>query len=253
MSTASPVIQLNTVTKTFGTASRGTTALEDVSLEVRRGEFVCVVGPSGCGKSTLFNLITGLDKPTRGTIQAQGRIGLMFQEAALFPWLSVRKNIAFGLTIRKKHSKENPKERPEVIHERVDALLQKIRLEQFAENYPHELSGGMRQRVALARTLILQPDILLMDEPFSALDAQTREALHEQLQQLWQETRPTILFVTHDIREACFLADRIVVLSARPGRVQKVFTNTAARPREYFDPQLDILGHEIKSLLTSSV
>lgn len=167
----------------------------------------------------------------------------MFQESALFPWLTVTQNIAFGLKICKIDQTAR--------QARIEHYLDKIQLQQFAHNYPHELSGGMRQRVALARTLILQPDIVLMDEPFSALDAQTRESLHEQLQQLWQETKTTIVFVTHDIREACFLGNRIVALSTRPGRIKEVFMNEVAHPRDYFDPQLEVLSKRVKAVLTN--
>lgn len=240
-----PAIQLNNLSKVFSTKRGTTPALVDIQLTIQPGEFVCLVGPSGCGKSTLFNLIAGLDKPTSGTITTHGQVGLMFQEAALFPWLNVTQNIGFGLKIRKTPTATQA--------EKIQRYLDKIQLQQFAQNYPHELSGGMRQRVALARTLILEPEIMLMDEPFSALDAQTRETLHEQLQQLWQETKTTIVFVTHDIREACFLGGRIVALSARPGKIKEIITNDIPRPRDYFDPALEVLSKRVKQVLAQSV
>ena len=234
-----PAIQLDHISKQFTAGS--TPAVADISFTVEAGEFVCVVGPSGCGKSTLFNLIAGLDKPTSGSITTTGKIGFMFQESALFPWLTVERNVAFGLRVAKQDNI--------AIEHKVTDLLELVQLKRWAKSYPHELSGGMRQRVALARTLALDPDIILMDEPFSALDAQTREDLHEQLQQLWQATKKTIVFITHDIREACFLSDRVIAMKGRPGAVVKMLENRVARPRSYFDPQLDALALHIKQLL----
>lgn len=244
MNPSSAALQLNKVTKQFGRKANQL-ALRPISLTIQPGEFVCVVGPSGCGKSTLFNLIAKLDKPTSGTVEVNGKLGFMFQEAALFPWLSVERNVGFGLRI----AGVNNTERQQRIHQ----ALADVRLTDWAGHYPHELSGGMRQRVALARTLVMDPDIILMDEPFSALDAQTRENLHEYLQILWAKNKKTVVFVTHDIREACFLADRIVVLSKGPGEVLDILTNQVPRPRDYFDARLDDIAKQVRTLLTDPI
>ncbi|MDB5083111.1 MAG: transporter, ATPase subunit [Chloroflexi bacterium] len=206
------------------------TALDNINLEVTPGEFVCLVGPSGCGKSTILNLVAGLEEPDSGKILINGQpvTGphpdrlLLFQEPALFPWLDVIGNIEFGL----KSVGINGKER----RERALEYLAKVHLHKFAKFRVHQLSGGMRQRVAIARALAINPQVLLMDEPFSALDAQTRDILHTELQQLWTETGKTILFVTHNVREAVTLGDRIVLFTYRPGRIKAEFS-TAHLPR----------------------
>lgn len=248
MNPSLPALELQQVSKIFTSkpsqAETAQSALREITFTVQSGEFVCVVGPSGCGKSTLFNLIAQLDRPTSGHITTQGKLGFMFQESALFPWLTAAQNVGFGLRIQRTDQA--------AIDQRVQQCLVDVQLEQWANHYPHELSGGMRQRVALARTLILEPDIVLMDEPFSALDAQTRENLHEHLQTLWQRTKKTVLFVTHDIREACFLADRIIVLTPRPGRILDILENMLPRPRDYFDSQLDELAKHIRQMLDES-
>lgn len=225
-------LKLAGVTKTFATKNRSLSVLEDINLEVDQGEFVCLVGPSGCGKSTLLNLIAGLEKPDRGEIFANGSMVrnagtdrvLIFQEPALFPWLNVIKNVEFGLKMigvpREKRS------------EVAFQFLKMVHLSRFHSAYVHELSGGMKQRVALARALALNPEVLLMDEPFASLDAQTRDLLHEELQEIWSTTGKTILFVTHNVREAVCLGDRVLVLSCRPGRIKKEFSIELGRPRD---------------------
>ena len=184
-------------------------ALENINLEVLPGEFLCIVGPSGCGKSTLLHLIAGLDRPSTGEIWIDGRKVLepgpdrilLFQELGLFPWLTARENVEFGLRQKGVNTKER--------REQAGYYLDLVHLSQFEEHHPHQLSGGMKQRVALARALAMQPDVLLMDEPFAALDAQTRDLLHDELERVWRETGQTIIFVTHNVREAVRLGDRV--------------------------------------------
>ena len=186
------------------------------------GEFVCLVGASGCGKTTLLNLVAGLDHATSGEVVRSGKAGLMFQEAALFPWLTVGKNVELALRLRRRA--------PQPAQARVLELLELVQLEGFVDKQPHELSGGMRQRVALARALAQEADVLLMDEPFGALDAMTRDLLHDELERIWQETGSTILFVTHNVREAARLADRIVLLTSRPGGWRRSSSSTSTAP-----------------------
>ena len=198
------------------------TAIDDMDFAVNEGEFITLVGPSGCGKSTLLDLLGGLSKPTKGRILLDGREitgpgldrGTVFQQYALFPWKTARGNIEFGL-----EAKGVPKREWK---EQAEYYLDLVGLKQFAERYPHELSGGMKQRVAIARSLAFNPDVLLMDEPFAALDAQTRETLQSELLRIWEKTGKTIIFITHGIDEAVYLGQRVVVLSANPGRVKKI-------------------------------
>jgi NitT/TauT family transport system ATP-binding protein len=222
-------------------------ALDRISLNVKPGEFVCIVGPSGCGKSTLLHLIAGLHSQTSGRIFVDGkpvqgpgtdRI-LIFQEHGLFPWLTVGENVEFGMKM-----KGVPKP---VRRETTRYYLQLVHLSKFENSYIHQLSGGMRQRVAIARALATEPDVLLMDEPFAALDAQTRDLLHDELERIWSETGRTIIFVTHNVREAIRLGDRVVLLTFRPGRVKSEFAIDLPRPRHLEDPTVagvarDILG-----------
>jgi NitT/TauT family transport system ATP-binding protein len=214
------VIEVCRVGKRFRSTTRGVTAaLRDMSLSVADGELVCLVGPSGCGKTTLLNLIAGLDRPDVGEVLVNGRRvrgpgpdrGVMFQDASLFPWLSVAENVAFGL----KELRVPRRER----EARTKKYLDVVKMSGFARSWVHELSGGMKQRVALARALALEPDILLMDEPFGALDPKSRDALQSELVDVWQRTRKTIVFVTHDMAEAVRLGSRVIVLRARPARV----------------------------------
>ncbi|TVM00337.1 MAG: nitrate/sulfonate/bicarbonate ABC transporter ATP-binding protein [Candidatus Brocadia sp. WS118] len=220
------------VSKSFQSKNGSVYVLEDINLEINQGEFVCLVGPSGCGKTTLMNIVAGLEKADSGDVWANGRriqgAGpdrvVIFQEAALFPWLNVIKNVEFGLKLKGISGRER----------RNIALeyLKMVHLTKFQNSHIHELSGGMKQRVAIARALAMNPEMLLMDEPFSALDAQTRWILHYELQNIWMKTKKTILFVTHNIREAVCLADRIFILSTSPGRIKKEFAIDLPRPRD---------------------
>jgi NitT/TauT family transport system ATP-binding protein len=238
-------LRLDRVTKVYGQGAASVPALDQISFEVRSGEFVCLVGASGCGKSTLLNLVAGLDKPTAGTVHVQGRTALMFQEAALFPWLTVRGNVELALELRgvKKSARRA----------RAEALLEIVRLEDFARKQPHELSGGMRQRVSLARAFAQDAEILLMDEPFGALDAMTRDILHHELEQLWSDRNLTVVFVTHNVREAVRLGDRVVVLTSRPGRVAAEIPVAIPRPRRIEDPETSALAGEITERLREEV
>ncbi|MDQ4149314.1 MAG: ABC transporter ATP-binding protein [Actinomycetota bacterium] len=239
-------VSLDSVSKVFGHGPNAVRALENVSLEIGMGEFLCLVGASGCGKSTLLNLIAGLDRPTTGTVEVRGgRTSLMFQEGALFPWLSVEKNVELALKLRgvAKHLRK----------ETLAALLDMVHLTEFSKRHPHDLSGGMRQRVALARALAQQAEVLLMDEPFGALDAMTRDLLHEELENLWQNTGFTVVFVTHNVREAVRLGDRVVVLSSRPGRVIAEFPVAIERPRRTESAEVGKLAGLITKRLRQEV
>ncbi len=248
-----PTLRVRSVSKRFHGAGGDVLALDDVSLEVVTGEFVCFVGPSGCGKSTLLNLIAGLDQPTQGQLMMGARAitgpgadrVVMFQESALFPWLNVRDNVEFGLSLAGVPRKERRR--------RSDLQLEMVGLAGFDRAWVHELSGGMRQRVALARALVLEPQVLLMDEPFAALDAQTRDRLLLEVQRIWMETKKTIIFVTHNVREAAVLANRVLVFSARPGRIKAEVTVGAPRPRELKSPELLAVANHISDELESEV
>ncbi|MGJ7521925.1 ABC transporter ATP-binding protein [Variovorax sp. LT1P1] len=219
---ASPVVKarFDKVTKRFGSGDDAVQALEPISLDIAENAFVCLVGPSGCGKSTLLNILAGFEKPTSGEALMDGvpvrgpdpRRGVVFQQGALFTWMSVRDNVAFGPLATGASSAEASRI--------ADRYLEMVGLTAFARRYPYELSGGMQQRVGIARALANDPEILLMDEPFAALDAQTRELLQEEIKRIWQSTRKTMLWITHSIEEALFLATDIVVMSARPGRIK---------------------------------
>ena len=219
-----PALQIRDVSQTYHGGHSAIQALDRVSLDVAPGEFVCLLGASGCGKSTLLNLIVGLYEISSGTIDVGGRrVGLVFQEPALFPWLTVQRNVELGMRFRGVPAAERKQKALE--------LLQLVHLEGFAERRPHELSGGMRQRVAIARALAQEADVLLMDEPFGALDAMTRDILHDELEAIWSRRAMAVLFVTHNVREAVRLGDRVVLLSSRPGRVVAEFPIAIPRPR----------------------
>jgi NitT/TauT family transport system ATP-binding protein len=238
-------VALDSVSKKFGSGPAAVHALDQVTLDVQRGEFVCMIGASGCGKSTLLNLVAGLDKPSAGSITVNGRTALMFQESALFPWLTVARNVDLALKLQ-----GQPKA---ARRDRVADLLKVVHLEGFADKRPHELSGGMRQRVALARAFAQDADIVLMDEPFGALDAMTRDLLHDELERLWEARKFSVLFVTHNVREAARLADRVVLLSSRPGRVAATFVPDLDRPRRMDDPKLTHLAGEITASLRAEM
>ncbi|HUP69135.1 MAG TPA: ABC transporter ATP-binding protein [Acidimicrobiales bacterium] len=240
-----PAIALRSVSKAFGHGSDAVVALDRVSLEVRKGELLCVVGASGCGKSSMLNLIAGLDRPTVGEVDIEGRPTLMFQEAALFPWLTAGDNIALALRL-----KGVPRNQRAA---RVEELLERVHLGGHGHQRPHELSGGMRQRVALARALAQEADVLLMDEPFGALDAMTRDLLHDELERIWATTGLTVVFVTHNVREACRLGDRIVLLTSRPGRVAAEFNVDIPRPRRIDSAEVATFASGITDRLRQEV
>jgi NitT/TauT family transport system ATP-binding protein len=242
------------VSKTFPRGrGKGTTAVVDVNLEVASGEFLCLIGPSGCGKTTLLNLFAGLEKPDQGEVLLDGKRitgpgpdrAVLFQDPALFPWMSVRRNVEFALKMIGVPKEEQG--------DRAHHWLRKVHLARFADVQPHELSGGMRQRAALARALACQPKVLLADEPFAALDAQTREILQEELQQVWSETKHTFIFVTHNVREAVFLADRVVLMSAPPGTFMAEHRISAPRPRQFEDVLLNKVVVDIHDHLHKEV
>jgi NitT/TauT family transport system ATP-binding protein len=229
--------------------SGAVTALDNINLHIGDKEFVCLVGPSGCGKTTLLRIIAGLDFPTSGSVTLDGKPvegpdperGMVFQEYSLFPWMRIEDNIGFGLTMKGVDKAEKQK----VVEEYLDL----VNLETFGRAYPHELSGGMRQRVAIARALANDPEVLLMDEPFGALDAQTRNMMQRELLEIWEKTKKTIVFVTHSVDEAVFLADRIVVLSPRPGRIREIIDVTLPRVRDRTDPEFANLRRHVLSLM----
>ena len=243
---AKPAIEIAELSKTYGPAGTHVLALDKLSLRVSPGEFVCLVGASGCGKSTLLNLIAGLDRPSTGAISVDARrVGLLFQDAALFPWLTAAANIELAMRLRNVAKTER--------RAQTGRLLELVHLNGFADKRPHELSGGMRQRVALARALAQDADVLLMDEPFGALDAITRDLLHDELERVWRATGVTVLFVTHNVREAVRLGDQVLVLSSRPGRVVETFTIDAARPRHLDDPNVAALAGLVTERLREEV
>jgi len=236
---------IDNVSKVFDSDGRSMVALQDIDLEIPRGQFVCLLGPSGCGKSTLLNAIAGFAPPTSGRIVADGvpvagpgpERGMVFQEYALFPWMTVEQNVGFGLEIKGMARAQ--------IAPRVAGLLKLLSLEDFAKRYPKDLSGGMRQRVAIARVLALDSPILLMDEPFGALDALTRRNLQDELLRLWAELKKTVIFVTHSIEEAIYLADRIVVMTYRPGTIKRDMLVELPRLRDPAAPEFNALKREL--------
>ena len=241
-----PAVSVRGVTKAYGQGERRVVALDGLQLDVARGEFVCVVGASGCGKTTMLNLVAGLDTPSAGGMSVDGRVALMFQEAALLPWRTAGGNVELALRMRGVRSRA---ERKRVALD----LLGAVHLDEFASRQPHQLSGGMRQRVALARAFAQDADILLMDEPFGALDAMTRDLLHHELEQLWLDRGFTVVFVTHNVREAVRLADRVVLLSSRPGRIVETFDVALPRPRRIESPEVSSLAGHVTDRLREEV
>jgi NitT/TauT family transport system ATP-binding protein len=226
------ILTIENLVKSFPKKDDVMVAIQDFNLEVKEGEFVCILGPSGCGKTTLLRIIAGLESFTSGGLLLKGEPitgpgsdrGMVFQEFALFPWRSVRKNVEFGLEIKKVPSEERSKI--------SDRFIDLVGLKGFENYHPNQLSGGMKQRVGIARALANDPALLLMDEPFGALDAQTRNLMQKELLRIWQETQKTVIFITHSVDEACYLADRIVVMTSRPGTIKETFSVTMPRPRD---------------------
>ncbi|MER2540905.1 MAG: ABC transporter ATP-binding protein [Azonexus sp.] len=242
-------IIVNNVQKVFKTPGKDVIALKDINLEIKQGEFVCLLGPSGCGKSTLLNAVAGFALPSSGEITVEGKLitgpgpdrGMVFQEYALFPWMTVAQNIAFGMEVQKKDKAE--------IDLTVNQLLEMLHLNDFRDRFPKDLSGGMRQRVAIARILALDSPIMLMDEPFGALDALTRRNLQDELLRIWNKLGKTILFVTHSIEESIYLADRIVVMTYRPGTVKRDQYVDMPRPRDPSSAEFNDLKRELGRLV----
>jgi NitT/TauT family transport system ATP-binding protein len=237
-----PVLSLKDVSKTFPSRQGPVEALKGISLDIQASEMVCVLGPSGGGKSTLLNLMAGLERPTEGEVTCNGKTVtepgpdrvVIFQELGLFPWLTVHRNVKFGLRMMGVPRAER--------RERAQQALEMVHLEKFAQSFIHQLSGGMKQRVALARALVMNPSILLLDEPFAALDPETRDRLFDELQDIFDRTHKTIVFVTHNVREAVCLGDRVLLLSARPGRIKRIYTIDLPRPRKLDDPDVEELS-----------
>ncbi len=254
-SPAEAKIQIRCLCKAFVSRGQRVVAVEDVSLSVPAGQFLCIVGPSGCGKTTLLRTVAGLERPSAGEVSVTREDGerpvssMVFQEQSIFPWLSVRDNVTYGLRLRGVTRAQRVAS--------ASSYLAKVGLTQFAGAYPYQLSGGMRQRVSIARAFANDPEILLMDEPFAALDEQNRILLQEELLRIWDETRKTVLFITHSIDEALVLGDRVVVMSARPGRVKADFPVDYPRPREVYQlkamPEFGRLAYRIWELLRDEV
>ena len=246
------MIEIEGLWKEFAKGERRVLALQDISLSVAEREFVAILGPSGCGKSTLLNMVAGFDHPTRGTVRVAGeeivapspRRAVVFQEPALFPWLSVMENVVFGPKTQRQPAVD--------YRNRAAQIIEQVGLSGFETSYPAELSGGMRQRVGIARVLIMQPQVLLMDEPFGSLDAQTRMLMQELLLKVWERHHQTVLFITHDIEEALLLTDRVCVMTARPGRIKKSIDVGIPRPRAIevtTSPEFNALRREVLALI----
>lgn len=243
-------LELRNVTKTFNTEEGEMEALEGINIEVKPNEFLCIIGPSGCGKTTLLRLVAGLDHPNSGEIILDGKEvkgpspdrGMVFQEFSLFPWRTVLKNVEFGLEIRGMKDKER--------REIAEKYIELVGLQGFENCYSYELSGGMKQRVAIARALATEPAILLMDEPFGSVDAQTRNLLQEELLEIWKRTKKTVLFVTHSVDEAVYLADRVAVMSARPGCLVKCLDIDIPRPRKRTSIEVNEFREKLLMLLS---
>jgi len=245
------ILTIRGVTKRFAVGDGEVEALAPIDLTIPQGEFVCMIGASGCGKSTLLRIIAGFEEPTTGDVAIYGNAiagpgsdrGMVFQDYALFPWMTVRENISFG-----PRQRQLPREE---IERTTDEFIRMVGLERFADRYPNQLSGGMKQRVAIARVLANNANILLMDEPFGALDALTREQLQHELLQIWARTGVTTIFVTHSVEEAVLLADRVLVMSAGPGRIDNDFRIDLARPREVSSPEFNAMRRDVARRLTS--
>ena len=251
------IVKIDHVEKIYQGRSGEVVALNGVDMEIRENEFVCVVGPSGCGKSTLLNIIAGLERPTSGRVCVKGKEvvnpgserGVIFQQYALFPWLTVKKNVKFGLKLRGVKEPE--------LSAIADKYIRLVGLEEFGDSYPKELSGGMKQRVAIAKAYAVNPEILLMDEPFGALDAQTRTQLQTELLETWEKEKKTCFFITHDVEEAIILAQRVVIMSARPGRVKEIVPVNIPYPRtqetkmtkEFLDLKVHVWGQVYREFL----
>ncbi|MFN3657205.1 MAG: ABC transporter ATP-binding protein [Pseudolabrys sp.] len=246
-----PILEMRGVSKQFELQGQRIEALRDAHLSVNKGEFVCLIGASGCGKSTLLRIVAGFETPSRGEALMWGtpiagpgpERGMVFQDYGLFPWLSVRGNIGFGPSSRGRPAAE--------VKDTVDRFIELVGLQRFANAYPHQLSGGMKQRVAIARVLANDAEVVLMDEPFGALDAMTRERLQDELLDIWQRTGLTVLFVTHSIEEAIFLADRIVVMSPGPGRIESETAVTLQRPRDVVAADFNDIRRQLSQQLHS--
>lgn len=247
------LLEVKGVFKLFNVNGKQMEALHDINLDIGENEFVCFIGPSGCGKTTLLRVIAGLEEPSRGEVRLEGlpikgpgpERGMVFQEYSLFPWRTVLDNVAFGLELKGISQSER--------YSKARLYLRMVDLERFEERYPHELSGGMKQRVAIARALVNEPKALLMDEPFGALDAQTRNIMQSELLRIWEEEKKTVVFVTHSVDEAIYLADRIVIMSARPGRIKDVIKIGLPRPRTRTSQQVNLIRDRILSDLRSEI
>ena len=248
-----PVLSVKHLGKQFSVGGRTVQALHEVNLSIKKGEFVCLIGASGCGKSTLLRILAGFDSPSQGSAEMYGmpiqgpspERGMVFQDFGLFPWLSVRQNIGFG-----QYQRNLPKAR---LTELSAHYMNMVGLEKFADYYPGQLSGGMKQRVAIARVLANDCEVLLMDEPFGALDALTREKLQQDLLEIWKRTKLTVIFVTHAVEEAVFLSDRIVVMTAAPGRIEEDVPLVLQRPRNIVGIEFNQVRHDITKMLSSHV
>jgi NitT/TauT family transport system ATP-binding protein len=247
-------VEIDRLRKQFGAGPDSIVAIDGISLSIARGEFVCVVGPSGCGKTTLLRILAGLERQTSGTIKVDAvgwpvENAMVFQDSGLFPWMSVENNVAFGLMTRGVAKTE--------IADRVEAALRLVGLTRFRNHYPHQLSGGMRQRVAIARAFVTDPGMLLMDEPFAALDAQNRTILQAELVRIWGETGKTVVYITHSIEEALLLGDRTIVMTAQPGRIKEIKNVLFPHPRDVMtlsaSPEFGALKLDIWRILESEV
>ncbi len=248
-----PIIEIKGVSKQFELQGQRVAALRDANLVLHKGEFVCLIGASGCGKSTLLRIVAGFEQPSQGEALMWGKPiagpapdrGMVFQDYGLFPWLSVRRNIGFGPAARGLPAAQ--------VKDTIERFVSLVGLQRFADAYPHQLSGGMKQRVAIARVLANDADLVLMDEPFGALDAMTRERLQDELLDIWQRTGLTVMFVTHSIEEAIFLADRVVVMSPGPGRIETEMRIDLPRPRDVSSPDFNAIRRELSRMLHSDV